>query len=157
MLSSHQVERCSLLSLASHVCYWPQICRCWTGRACPLCPGISDVDLFRYREGIIDLDAGVIVRTHEEPEQPSLRLHGHINEQQIFDNPLEANFQGKLRVRAIGQVNGLLIPTSGTLRWSMTLEGRELAQWPIEIVHLGPQVDLFSTPPTPQPIKPNER
>jgi hypothetical protein len=30
-----------------------------TGRACLLCPGISDVDLFRYREGIIHLNAKV--------------------------------------------------------------------------------------------------
>ena len=29
------------------------------GRACPLCPGISDVDLFRYRERVIDLNAEV--------------------------------------------------------------------------------------------------
>ena len=29
------------------------------GRACLLCPGISDVDLFRYCEGIIYLDAEV--------------------------------------------------------------------------------------------------
>jgi len=29
------------------------------GRACLLCPGSSDVDLFRYGEGIIDLDSEV--------------------------------------------------------------------------------------------------
>ena len=29
------------------------------GRACPLCPGISDIDLFRYRQGVIDLDAEI--------------------------------------------------------------------------------------------------
>jgi hypothetical protein len=29
------------------------------GRACPLCPGISDINLFSYREGIIDLNAEV--------------------------------------------------------------------------------------------------
>jgi hypothetical protein len=79
------------------------------------------------------------VRTPEEPEEPNFRLHGRINEQQLFDNPLQANFQGKLRVRAVIQVNALLIPTSGILRWSITIEGRELAHWPIEIVHLGPQ------------------
>ena len=28
-----------------------RFCRERTGRACLLCPGISDVDLFRYREG----------------------------------------------------------------------------------------------------------
>jgi hypothetical protein len=27
------------------------------GRACPLCPGISDINLFRYCQGVIDLDA----------------------------------------------------------------------------------------------------
>ena len=34
-------------------------CRCEPGRACPLCPGISDINLFRYRKRIIDLDAEV--------------------------------------------------------------------------------------------------
>jgi hypothetical protein len=29
------------------------------GRACPLCPGISDINLFRDCEGIIDFDAEV--------------------------------------------------------------------------------------------------
>jgi hypothetical protein len=29
------------------------------GSACPLCPGISDIDLFGYRKGIIYLDAEV--------------------------------------------------------------------------------------------------
>jgi hypothetical protein len=30
-----------------------------TGRARPLCPGISDVNLFRYCEGVIYLDAEI--------------------------------------------------------------------------------------------------
>src|SRR5262245_14500619 len=29
------------------------------GRACPLCPGNSDVNLFRYGEGVVDLDAEI--------------------------------------------------------------------------------------------------
>jgi hypothetical protein len=33
--------------------------RSWSGRACPLCPGDSDINLFRYGEGIIDLDSEV--------------------------------------------------------------------------------------------------
>jgi hypothetical protein len=36
-----------------------RFCRELMGRACLLCPGISDVDLFSYREGIIHLDAKV--------------------------------------------------------------------------------------------------
>jgi hypothetical protein len=30
-----------------------------SGRACPLCPGISDINLFRYCQGVIDLDAKI--------------------------------------------------------------------------------------------------
>jgi hypothetical protein len=36
-----------------------RFCRERLGRACPLCPGISDVDLFRYRKCVIDLNAEV--------------------------------------------------------------------------------------------------
>ena len=36
-----------------------EICRSKVGRACLLCPGISDIDLFGYRKGIIYLDAEV--------------------------------------------------------------------------------------------------
>ena len=30
-----------------------------TGRACLLCPGISDINLFRYCQGVIDLNAEI--------------------------------------------------------------------------------------------------
>jgi hypothetical protein len=32
-----------------------QFCRAKAGRPGPLCPGISDVNLLRYRKGVIDL------------------------------------------------------------------------------------------------------
>jgi hypothetical protein len=45
---------------------WRRIVRLWarsrgqrSGRACPLCPGTSDVNLFRYRKGIIHLNSEV--------------------------------------------------------------------------------------------------
>ena len=36
-----------------------------SGRECPLCPCISDVDLFRYRDGIIHLDAKISHRAFD--------------------------------------------------------------------------------------------
>ena len=39
--------------------FMARFCRERLGRACPLCPGISDVDLFRYRKRVIDLNAEV--------------------------------------------------------------------------------------------------
>jgi hypothetical protein len=35
------------------------------GRACPLCPGISDVNLFRYGQRVIDLDAEISDRAFD--------------------------------------------------------------------------------------------
>jgi hypothetical protein len=35
------------------------------GRAFPLCPGISDINLFRYCQGVIDLDAEVADRAFD--------------------------------------------------------------------------------------------
>jgi hypothetical protein len=37
------------------------------GRACPLCPGISDINLFRYCEGIIYFDAEISDRAFGRP------------------------------------------------------------------------------------------
>src|SRR5438132_9221123 len=41
------------------------------GRACPLCPGISDINLFRYCQGVIDFDAEIAHRAFDlgVPEQ----------------------------------------------------------------------------------------
>jgi hypothetical protein len=35
------------------------------GRACPLCPGISDVNLFRYCQGIVYLNAKISDRAFD--------------------------------------------------------------------------------------------
>ena len=42
-----------------------------TGRACLLCPGISDINLFRYYQGVIDLNAQIPDRAFDlgVPEQ----------------------------------------------------------------------------------------
>jgi hypothetical protein len=41
------------------------------GRAFPLCPGISDINLFRYCQSVIDLDTEISDRTFDlgVPEQ----------------------------------------------------------------------------------------
>src|SRR5712692_8165296 len=39
---------------------------CWRlGRACPLCPGISDINLFRYCQGIVHFDAQISDRAFD--------------------------------------------------------------------------------------------
>jgi hypothetical protein len=36
-----------------------------SGRACPLCPGISDIDLFRYRQSIVYFDPAISDRAFD--------------------------------------------------------------------------------------------
>ena len=38
---------------------WREPARSRRGKACPLCPGTSDVNLLRYRERVIDLSAQI--------------------------------------------------------------------------------------------------
>jgi hypothetical protein len=45
------------------VAYWHEPANEGGGRACPLCPSTSDINLFCYRERIIDLDAEIADRT----------------------------------------------------------------------------------------------
>jgi hypothetical protein len=48
-----------------HVRFWAPSGGWRTGRACPLCPGISDIDLLRYCQGVIDLNAEVSDRVFD--------------------------------------------------------------------------------------------
>jgi hypothetical protein len=61
----------------------------WIGRSCLLCPGNSDINLFRYGKGIIDLDAEVPDGAFDlgVPEQ---ELHGA----QIAGTPVDQGCLG---------------------------------------------------------------
>jgi hypothetical protein len=45
------------IAACTSVCFLAQTGGSRTGRARPLCPGTSDINSFRYCEGVIDLDA----------------------------------------------------------------------------------------------------
>ena len=68
-------KKSDLLLQRGHRPYMARFCRGRPGRACPLCPGISDVNLFRYRKRVIDLNAEVSDGAFDfgVPEQ---ELHG---------------------------------------------------------------------------------
>jgi hypothetical protein len=69
---------------------------------------------------------GILTRTDEEPSKPQLRLRAHVNEHAIFDNQFLVDFEAELRVRALAQVQGLVVPSSGFLRWSISDDAMEI-------------------------------
>ena len=63
--------QCQMLFAAAHESVVGTNRRLTSGRACPLCPGISDINLFRYCQGVINLDAEISDRAFDlgMPEQ----------------------------------------------------------------------------------------
>jgi hypothetical protein len=92
----------------------------------------------------------VFTRTADEPETNTVRLRAVIGEAVIFDLELAVEFQGRLKTRSIGDLQGIPIPAMGQLRISIVKDDHEMAGWDIPVLHVGaPQMDLFNIPAGP--------
>ena len=77
------------------------VCREPMGRACPLCPGISDVDLFRYCQGVIGFDT-LNFSTCQSRRSAIIR-HIKINGlSEKLDHKLFESFSGRFPVKTYG-------------------------------------------------------
>jgi hypothetical protein len=76
---------------------------------------------------------GMFVRGAGEPEDQSIRLKVELDESAIFDSSVNFSFQGKQRSRVLMALNGLAIPSAGTLSFSfLSGEGVPLgAPWDV--------------------------
>jgi hypothetical protein len=92
----------------------------------------------------------ILAREAEDPDRPETRVRGTLNGNVLFDLIMGIEFQGKLRSRAIGEFQGLVLGAPGTLKITITLGTDELASWDIAVLAAGvPAVDLFSGPSAP--------
>ena len=80
------------------------------GRACPLCASISDINLFRYCQGVIDLDA--------EISQIVLKK-SFWDDDQNFSGPLTRFARGDIRGHIDSHKNdhGASYERYGVLQW----------------------------------------
>jgi hypothetical protein len=80
----------------------------------------------------------LLQRAAEEPvEPPDLSLRIVLNQQELYRGPIEANFQGHLKVRWITEVRGLVIPGPGALVFSVHSGENQLGDWSIPVVNIG--------------------
>lgn len=83
-----------------------------------------------------------------EPNNPPVVLHVWINDQQITELPMVADFQDRSRSRMIAELQGMPIIGPGQIRFSITHEGSEMGSWKIDMNSVGlPHV--FSSPTGP--------
>ncbi len=60
-----------------------------------------------------------------------------LNDQNIFGIPFPVDFQNHLKVRSIGQIQGVPIPVPGILRVRLVEGTRDLAEWKIQVNLVG--------------------
>lgn len=66
-----------------------------------------------------------------------------LNNEQLFASPLRVDFQGHLRVRAVAEIQGIVLTQPGVLKLSLHHEGVELGSWSLRVNQVGePQIFL---------------
>ena len=85
------------------------------------------------------------------------RIVADLQETRIIEIQMVAEFQGKLRTRAIAEIQGIVLPSAGLLRFRVLIGEAERGHWNIEVSQIGaPHVDLFSSPTGPTgPVGPS--
>jgi Family of unknown function (DUF6941) len=76
-------------------------------------------------------------RTANEPNDLELQIVIQLGAQELFRGPLAVRFQERLRMRAITEVGGLVLPSPGLMNVFMTLGDRQLASWSIVVNNIG--------------------
>src|SRR5262249_32634108 len=90
-------------------------------------------------------------RSIDELEKLELRLNVRLNDQTLMDAGFPVDFQGKLKTRCIGFMQGLVLTAAGDLQFRLTNDGIEIANWHIDIVPMAPRIDLINEPAGPVP------
>ncbi len=100
----------------------------------------------------------MLAREPDEPEKQTLQIRFTLDRKKLADLAVEANFQGGLRHRSIGEYAGLTIPKPGMLQVALRFNNKTHGTWMIEIKSSDkPSVTLAAqqaaTPPKPKAKK----
>jgi hypothetical protein len=95
----------------------------------------------------------LLARTQDEPQEAGTKLVATMNNQNLFEFAWPLEFKGRLKSRAVADLQGVVIPGPGTLRLGLWKDDSEIAFWNIDIVQIGPpKADLFSAPEHAPPV-----
>lgn len=90
----------------------------------------------------------LIERTGKDSEQIDCELKIAINDKDLIKQPLSLNFQDKMKIRSIVDIDGLTIPNPGILRVILSYKEKSLGAYEISVNKVGkPKVDIESSLP----------
>jgi hypothetical protein len=83
--------------------------------------------------GIIPSLAVIIALSREssEPDNMPLSVACDMNGKQIFEVPITASFQGKLRTRVVANLQGVPITSHGVMKMLLKSKRKVIGTWPI--------------------------
>jgi len=70
----------------------------------------------------------------EDPQAPAARLRIRLEEEVIFEQTIEVNFQQELLNRLILQFQGFVVPHPGMLKASLEVDGQTLDSYRMAVV-----------------------
>ena len=86
-------------------------------------------------------------RMEEEPEQPNFTIRATLAGKQLFDLPAQIAFQKHLRTRATIQIQGMVIPGPGSVRFELKDGENALAYWDLIVTAIAPpQIQAVGAP-----------
>jgi len=87
---------------------------------------------------------GIYERAVEEPNIVATRLRVTLNGQEVLDVPWASDFQLRQKLQSRATLQSIPIFGPGVLRFSVMLGDEELGYWNVNVLSLGPKVDLLN-------------
>jgi len=80
----------------------------------------------------------MLERTASESEDVPLTFKIYMDKTEQAQIPFDLRFQGKLRVRALADLHGVVVQGPGTLRIACLNKSKEIGSWSIQITQMAP-------------------
>lgn len=95
--------------------------------------------------------AFLLTRETQDAEEMHGTLRITLNDDELYQLPVQVSFEDKKRARLLVQIQGLLLPGPGQLRFSLrNHDGGELEGWEIEVSSVGMKPDVEQVVPRPR-------
>ena len=90
----------------------------------------------------------MVRRTWREKDKYSAELLITLNNKTLVRLPWVIDFATKLKATSVGDIQGLVIPTPGTLRFELRVKNKPLGEWRVQVKQIEP-TQIVPKPPPP--------
>ncbi|MGE0651925.1 MAG: hypothetical protein AB7P12_09265 [Alphaproteobacteria bacterium] len=87
----------------------------------------------------------LLKRSRKESEEVELGITGRLNGKDLFSGAFRISFQGKLRTRAIANMQNVILTAPGKLNVEVRHKKKVIGSWPVDVNNIAPPI---APPPT---------